>query len=422
MRSTRAALAVAASFVSLTTLVTGCSGSTPDGDSAGGGDSGPFTLVAGKDTTGKLQSKVLDLWNSKHPDQKVTLIELPESADDQRSAMTQNFQAKSDRFDVVAADVVWTAEFAARGWIQKLDPAGLPVSAMLPAALNTAKYKGDLYAAPMASAGAMLFYRKDLVSKPPTTWKELIGDCRIAKQRAMDCYSGQFAQYEGLTVNASEAINSAGGAVFGPDGSVTVDSPEARAGLDFMVDGFKQGYIPKAAITYKEEDSRRAFQQGKLLFLRNWPYVYGLANAGGKDSVIAGKFGVAPLPGANSVGASTLGGANLALSSYSKHKKSVLEFMAFMESPAVQRIEVEDLSNAPVLTDLYTDKALAAKYPYLPVLQQSLLHARPRPQVPAYNEVSLKIQKQVYEALQGRKSSADALKDLASDLSKIDSK
>ncbi|MEU7434077.1 ABC transporter substrate-binding protein [Streptomyces sioyaensis] len=418
MRKPRTAAAAAVLTSTAMLLGAGCAGSAPGGEGDADGR-GAFTLAMGKDTTGKLKSKVLDVWNKRHPNEKVTLIELPESADEQRAAMVQNFQAKSDRFDAVAMDVVWTAEFAARGWVQKLDADAVPIADMLPAATATAKYKGELYGAPFASSGALLFYRKDLVSKPPTTWKELVADCAVAKRQQMDCYAGQFAQYEGLTVNASEAINSAGGAVYGRDGQVTVNSPEAKKGLDFLVDGFRKGYIPKKAITYKEEDGRRAFQRGDLLFHRNWPYVYGLANTKGSDTKIAGKVGVAPLPGANGPGASTLGGANLGLSSYSKHKKSVLDFMAFVESPEVQRVVVRDLSNAPVLTELYTDKALAKQFPYLPALRQSLLHARPRPQVPAYNDASLRIQREIYQALQGDKSASDALKELADQLKNV---
>jgi multiple sugar transport system substrate-binding protein len=37
--------------------------------------------------------------------------------------------------------------------------------------------------------------------------------CSIAKANNIGCYAGQFSKYEGLTVNASEAINSAGGSV-----------------------------------------------------------------------------------------------------------------------------------------------------------------------------------------------------------------
>ena len=101
----------------------------------------------------------------------------------------------------------------------------------------------------------------------------------------MSCYAGQFDQYEGLTVNVAEAINSAGGSFLSEDGKkVTVDSPEARAGLQHLVDMFKNGDIDPAAITYKEQESANAFLDGKALFLRNWPYVYTAASAATRRS------------------------------------------------------------------------------------------------------------------------------------------
>ena len=75
-----------------------------------------------------------------------------------------------------------------------------------------------------------------------------------------------------------------------------MDTPEAAKGLDFLANGFKQGYIPKEAITYKEEEGRAAFQAGKLIFHRQWPYMYNLAN-GDEGTKVKGKFAVAPLPG-----------------------------------------------------------------------------------------------------------------------------
>ena len=56
-----------------------------------------------------------------------------------------------------------------------------------------------------------------------------------------------------------------------------MNTPEALKGLSFLTDSFKDGTIPKAAITWQEEQSRTAFQNGELIFLRNWAYVYRLA-------------------------------------------------------------------------------------------------------------------------------------------------
>ena len=50
----------------------------------------------------------------------MTITELPESADDQRSAMVRNAQAESDEYTILNLDVVWTAEFAANRWVVEL--------------------------------------------------------------------------------------------------------------------------------------------------------------------------------------------------------------------------------------------------------------------------------------------------------------
>ena len=75
-------------------------------------------------------------------------------------------------------------------------------------------------------------------------------------------------------MNVAEAINSAGGVIVGDDGKPNVNTPEATKGLGTLVDWFKDGTIPKGAITWQEEDGRRAFQAGELVFHRNWGYVY----------------------------------------------------------------------------------------------------------------------------------------------------
>ena len=84
-------------------------------------------------------------------------------------------------------------------------------------------------------------------------------------------------------MNAAEAINTAGGEVVKEDGKTpNVDTPEAKKGLDFLVNGFKQGYIPKEAIWFQETESLNAFQSGKLLFLRKWPYGVSLLKTSGE--------------------------------------------------------------------------------------------------------------------------------------------
>ena len=427
MARSRWSVGLAAASVVVAMTAAACGGGSDNGNSSGGSTklsgTGPFTLVTGKDTSGTLQAQV-DVWNKAHPNEKATIIELPEDADSQRQQMVTNLTAKSDKYDILNVDVVWTPEFAKHGWIVPLDKSAFPLDKYLKGPVASATFEGQLYAAPYVSDGGLLYYRKDLlqqagISDPPSTWQELQSDCQKVNQKTkINCYAGQFFKYEGLTVNFAEAVNSAGGKILDDNGKPALDQ-KAVDGLTFLVNGFKQGYIPKDAITYKEEESRRAFQTGKLLFLRNWPYVYALAS--GKDSQVAGKFAVAPLPGMSGPGVSSLGGHNLALSKYSKHQKSALDFIKFFTSHSFEKQNLQKNSLAPVWADLYDDPALVKQFPYLPVLKKSIDGAIPRPQTPYYQQVTQAIENDAYSALQGSKSPQAAIDDLKSQLSDIGS-
>ncbi|TQK42453.1 carbohydrate ABC transporter substrate-binding protein (CUT1 family) [Streptomyces sp. SLBN-118] len=425
-RTTRA-LPCSATFVAAALLLTACGSSGGSGSQEQGGSlsfegRGPITYVAGKDTSGIVQ-KVIDRWNTLHPKEKVTFVQLPTDADSQRQQMIQNAETKSDAYTVLSLDVVWTSEFAAHQWIDRLPERQFPLQNMLKPVVETAKYRGALYAAPASSDGGLLYYRTDLlrkagVNRPPATWPEMTAACakvkKLPEAEGMSCYAGQFQKYEGLTVNFAEAVDSAGGVVTNANGQPDVDTPAAKKGLDFLAGAVKEGTIPKEAITYQEEDSRQAFESGKLIFLRNWPYVYALA-AKGK---VAGKFGVGPLPGLNGPGSSSLGGHNLALSSFAKNKATALDFMKFFSSKDSASMFLKEGSLAPPYTDLYDEASLVKQYPYLPVLKQSILRAVPRPRVVHYGDVTSSIQQEAYAALTGSKSTTQALKDLQSALQK----
>jgi multiple sugar transport system substrate-binding protein len=412
----KASLSVFAGISVIAMALTGCSsgGGAPDTAAAEASMSarGPITYVQGKDNSNVVRP-LIDKWNAAHPDEKVTFKEQSDKADQQHDDLVQHFQAKDANYDVVDVDVVWTAEFAAKGWLQPLtEKMAIDTSKLLKPTVATGTYNGTLYAAPQASDGGILYYRKDLVPKPPTTWDEMMDDCSIADKAGIDCYAGQFAQYEGLTVNVAEAINTAGGTIVAEDGKTpTLDTPEAKNGLNRLVDAFKSGNVPAEAITYQEEQGRQAFEAGKLLFLRNWPYVYGLAKTDG-SSTVKDTFGIAPLPGKNGPGASSLGGHNAAISVYSAHKATALDFVKFLESEETQRFFVTQGSLAPVLASLYDDAELNKKLPYLTTLKTSIENAVPRPVTPFYPAVTKAIEDNAYAALKGDKSVDQALSDM----------
>jgi multiple sugar transport system substrate-binding protein len=295
---------------------------------------------------------------------------------------------------------------------------------MLKPVVDSATYFGKLYGYPNSSDGGMLYYRKDLLDKyglqAPATFDEVPAMCEKIKagenNSKLECYAGQYNKYEGLTVNFAEAVNSAGGVIVGTDGKPNVATPEAQKGLQLLVDWFKDGTIPKGAITWMEEEGRASFQAGNLIFHRNWPYAYSLFSKTDGSSKVEGKFGVAPLPGFGGPGVSSLGGHNYAMAKYAENKGTVADFLKFTASVEEQKQNTIASAAAPVTSSVYTDPELTKKYPYLPVLLKSIETAQPRPKAVEYGDVSLAIQDAAYGALQGQTAPDAALQQLQSKL------
>ena len=412
-RSARAVLAGAALAVG--TLVVGCASAAGEQPPSANGI-GPITFAVGSDDIQSWLSPVIQRWDRMHPDQDVTALYLPQVANVQLDQLVANLQAKSSVYDVIDMDVVWTAEFAANGWILPLPANQFPLDQFFPNAVKTAKYQGRLYAVPDYSNADLLYYRKDILAKahqqPPKTWAQLEYLAKtVAPKYGLDGYAGTFAQYEGLTVNVAEAVQSAGGSILNPAGTrVTLDTPQALDGLTFLVQGFRQGWIPQAALKYEEVSAQDAFKSGRFLFLNDWPDVYA---ALGPDA--AAKYGIpVALPGP-----STLGGANLAISAYSQHQQTALHFIQYLTQEQQQVTMLEQGSFPPVLQSLYHAPALTAQFPYLPTLYQAIESAQPRPAITNYDQASLVISSEAYQALEGNKTPQSALADMQKELTQI---
>jgi len=362
----------------------GAAAACSKGDSGGGGASadfsgtGPITWVQGKDNSdGKVQARI-DVWNEQNPDETVELIELSSEADQQRQSLINNAQTQSDAYDVISVDNVWVAEFAANQWILELPMDELKNDDIIESVWNTGMYRDKLFAVPHATDAPIMYYRKDFLAEAgvevPTTWDEVKAAIDAVRalpgHESIGGFGGQFAKYEGLTCCASEFIHTAGGSFYddtsGDKPAVAINSSESVMGLQTLMDGFKDGYIPGAALEWKEEDGRNAFENGELLFYRQWPYQY----ANNLKALGEDKFGVAALPTINGKSfVPTLGGHNCGISPYSKNKATALKFVKWWISEESERYTLETQTLAPILGSLYEDPELLKQFPYLTTLR-----------------------------------------------------
>jgi multiple sugar transport system substrate-binding protein len=373
--------------------------------------SGDVAWCIGKDTTGAYGTAI-DLFKQENANVNVKLVELPESADEQRTQLVQRLRAESDECDVLGMDTIWTAEFAAQDWLQDTSDLIEPRKGeFIPSTLETAQYEDKYWGVPYHTNAGFLYYRKDQVPQPPEAWEDVYEQ---AGQHNGIVYQG--SRYEGLTVNFLELLYSGGGSVLSEDGdSVEVNSPEGQAALEFMAQGVESGAAPKAVTTYTEEEARRAFEAGDATFMRNWPYAYAL----GKESKIADQFDITTFPSfEGGEPASVLGGINLGISAYAKNPEGAAAFIDFATSEDVLKTNFLELASPPVLASVYDDPEVQKKYAFASDLKAAVEQGQARPVSPVYPLITEAIFTNVHDALQGKAEPNAALEKMSSDIEK----
>jgi multiple sugar transport system substrate-binding protein len=404
-----------AALVALALLLVGCAGGDVERDRV--------TLVFKHAKILGPADPVPDLlreFEARHPGVRVKAESLSWNSDDQHQFFVINLEGRGAAFDVMMLDVIWVAEFARAGWLLDLRPWVTPaeLAPHFPSTIEPATWNGGVWAMPWLMNVGMLYYRTDLLARhglaPPRTWEELVA--QVARVRAgerdprLDGVLWQGRQYEGLTVNALEALWANGARVLGDDGAPLPDPERAAEALAFMRGLITAGVSPSWVTAADEELTRRHFGDGRALFLRNWPYAMDLFQQAG--SPVRGKVALAPLPGraggAAGVGAS--GGAHLGVDRRTRHPALAAALVRFLAGASAQKtMSVRGALN-PTRMALYHDPDVVRAHPDFPVVHDLMLRARPRPVTPYYLMLSTTLQPEFSAALVGVKEPATAVR------------
>jgi len=342
---------------------------------------------------------------------KINLVPHPSGSDAAYAQLARAFGSKSSKPDVAMLDVVWPGAFAP--YLVNLKPKlGKAARAHAQGIIQNNTIGGKLVAMPWFGDFGILYYRKDLLSKygyksPPTTWNTLFAMARKiqdGEQKSNKNFYGFVFQgnaYEGLTCDALEWVASADGGNFIDNGKVTIDNAKARTILDAMRNQIGK-ITPRGVTSYDEEGARNVFAAGNAAFMRNWPYAYNANNAAGVP--VKGKFGVTVLPhGAAGHSVGTVGGWQLGVSKFSKHKAAAIELVRYLTSPAVQKFDAIYNTNVPTIPAVARIKAVVATNPYLtPAIANVARVTRPGKYLKShYNEGSKAIYQGINQILNG---------------------
>ncbi|WP_440580077.1 extracellular solute-binding protein [Streptomyces sp. PT19] len=358
-------------------LPTACAG----GDGAGGGSGrdaatptagvpGDIVVASGRDVTGKngIRQRLIDAWNAEQEKAgtgyHARLVELPGNADEQRSQLLGALQSGSAAYDVVNLDVTWVPEFAAADLISPL-PESLLDEDVIPAVASTARWRGEVYAAPFNSDVGLLYYRRDHLRQAGVERSDLTGGLDWPQLKRLIAtlndhkppgyekgWTTQLAGYEGRTVNAVEAFASAAGdgfALTDEDGRYDATVEELTEGITELRRRTEAATVLPGAFTSDEAASLGDFAAGRTAFLRHWPYVYPALHQSfpGDD-----RLGVTSLPGR-----AVLGGQNLAVTAGSPRATKATDLIRFLTGRHSERCLL-DAGFAATRASAYTDDSV----------------------------------------------------------------
>jgi multiple sugar transport system substrate-binding protein len=360
--------------------------------------------------------ELLARFEREHPGVELVTEALPNASDLAHQFFLTALEGGADDFDVLVADVVWVPEFARAGWIADLSEHFPPErlrADFFPGPVEAVVVGGRTYAVPWYLDVGVLYYRTDLVPRAPRTYEELRRFAREAMARApgVQGYVWQGRQYEGLSCNVYEALWGHGGEALGEGGRVLLDSGPGREALEYLRGLVESGVSPPTVTGFSEEESRRVFQEGRAVFMRNWPYAWSEAQK--PDSPIRGKVGIAPLPTeSGEPGWGTLGGWQLAVNAHvsPERRRLAAELIAHLTSPEANVVLAVHYARNPPRPAVYEDARLREAEPFIASLKQMVERARPRPVTPYYNLISDVLQSEFSAAVAGLRTPEEALR------------
>jgi multiple sugar transport system substrate-binding protein len=345
---------------------------------------------------------------------------LPNASDALHQYFLTTLEGKVADFDVLVVDVVWVAELARAGWLADLSAAFPPPALrrdLVAGAADSAIAFGRTYAVPWYVDVGLLYRRRDLAPDPPRTYDELEDAIRAARRAHPDLAGlvWQGRQYEGLVCNAYEAIWGHGGESLAGE-RLALDTDVARRGVTYLRGLIEQRLSPATVLSAGEEESRRAFQSGRALFMRNWPYAWTELERPG--SPVRGRVAVSALPSASATataepggGPGVLGGWHLAINERSPAalRDRALALVAHLTSLDANVSMAVHYARNPPRTAAYEDARLKHDAPYIAGLLPIVTRARPRPLTPYYPMLSEILQSELSAAVSGVRSPGEAL-------------
>jgi len=279
--------------------------------------------------------KVVDMWNTAHPDIHVTVSKQAQGDEELTKVLTANqagtppdlFQAEYQALPTMVSNGV-AAD------IKKYTTSAQ--SAFAPGVWQTVTLGTDaVYGIPQDSGPMMLYYRKDIFDsmglQVPTTWDQFAQVAAQVRQKDKTKYLTTFSSGDpGWFAGLAQQAGSSWWGVNGTTWKVTINDAATQKVADYWGNLVKNGLIDKQPMYTPEWN--KALNDGTLIA---WPSaVWAPGVLAGNAADTKGKWAMAPMPqwnaGDNKTG--SWGGSSTAIAAKSKHIAQAVQFAVWLNT------------------------------------------------------------------------------------------
>jgi multiple sugar transport system substrate-binding protein len=361
-------------------------------------------------------------FTKEYPNVKVDIETL--TYDQMRDKLVSSFQSSSPTYDLVVVDNPWMVDFANAKFLQPLDaridstPDYDPGDFFTPLT-DITTVGGTRYGVPFYNYALGYLYNGDDLAaanqQVPTSLDQLVATSKALKSGDRAGIAMQPQRGYKIFEEWGNWLFAAGGSIYGADGKVSLNTPEAKRALAAYIDTYRTA-APPNSLNWAFDEAFRSVSSGQAASMISYNWNLPALNEPGSGPA-AGKYKLAEIPGGKQV----LGSWSWAIPANSGASDAAWAFASWITAKAHDVTRVEKGGAAIRKSTLQDPAVLAGPLgaDYYRTVEKMLANCAPLSQGPSGEEMIQAVGTELNEAVAGTKSVDDALAAAQSEAQRI---